>query len=67
MSDLHPRYRIVKKAELALAGFMIKLEKDHGLTYVETVRILTTALAEATRYALREERHGDAETPADRD
>jgi len=61
---LHPRFRVVKEAELALSMALLDLEKKHELTYAEVVLILTAALSEATRYALREERHGDAVTPS---
>jgi hypothetical protein len=67
---LHPRVRQVEAARLDLANAVIVWQQAHpDLTYGELFSILGDVLggriASAAQYLIREERHGDAETPGD--
>jgi hypothetical protein len=62
---LHPRVKMVKKAELKLLDIFIKgieeIDKSYDLTYGEYLRIITNVfsgeLNMIAKYMIREERH----------
>lgn len=56
---LHPRYYIVKDAELELSAFFLTLMEKHELTFGEAVKALNAQIANVAKYAIRFERHGD--------
>jgi hypothetical protein len=63
--QIHERHFIVADAQNAIAKLLLDVEKKYDLTYAEMVGILAGQLAAMTKYAIREERHGDASKPGD--
>lgn len=61
----HPRTLKVQAADAAIRQAVVDLVIQHDLTYVEAARCVTSALDQLLKYALREERHGDADRKAD--
>lgn len=64
--ELHPRYQITKRFELALREAIGKVIEAHAvdhLTPLEVARVLNTVLGSETghwlNYCLRDERHPD--------
>jgi len=62
---IHERHFIVADAQNEIAKLLLDVEQKYDLTYAETVGILAGQLASLTKYAIREERHGDASKPGD--
>lgn len=60
---MHPREVVVRTAELEIDQAVAAVIKTHALTYGEVFRILAALVASSAKYLIREERHGDAETP----
>lgn len=64
---IHPRVKIVDKALRGIKESI--LEHIKPLTTAETVQVVTRALSDElvsiAKYAIREERHGDASEPGD--
>lgn len=56
---VHPREKIVNKADLEFADFYIAWFTKHDLTFGEIVRILSSTLASVGKYLIRSERHPD--------
>jgi len=71
MPKLHPRYWIVKKAEVELSKAVMDIAQKHELTTAEQLKVVAAALGDAVgsiaKYAIRQERHGDSDTPGDWD
>ena len=64
---LHKRMRIVDKARNEHAEWFVGLLDRYDLTYIEAMQILTDRINSCLKYMLRDERHGDFETPADQE
>jgi hypothetical protein len=56
---LHPRYRIVNKAQLELSEAFHEIWRKHELTTLEAYMIAMETGQPLLRYLLRTERHGD--------
>lgn len=56
---IHPRTRIVQKAELEIGDAISGAIKEHELTFAEIQQILATQQLRWLKYALRHERHPD--------
>lgn len=56
---IHPRTRIVERAELEIGDAVREAIEKHDLTFVETQQILATTQLRWLKYALRHERHPD--------
>lgn len=54
---LHPRTAVVEQARCELTRSLIDIETRHGLTMVETIKILNESQASLIKYAIRAERH----------
>lgn len=54
---LHPRTQPVAQAEAAIKTELWRLQDEHGLTYVEMLRVLIAHQQDISKYLLREERH----------
>jgi len=65
MPRLHPRYHDVKNADIALATFIAGLSEKCDLTDTELIDLIAKQLAHFTHLAVRMERHGDVNKPAD--
>lgn len=64
--ERNPRTQMVAMASLDIEGAVYRIAAEAGLTYIETVGALSSALSGLTRDALRQERHpDDPEKPAD--
>ena len=65
----HPRTKVCQQAEIEMRGALLDGSKKHDLTDIEYLRAVnqasSDALASCTKYMLRVERHGNAETQAD--
>lgn len=61
MARGHPRNEIEAKAKLAVVNTL----SEHDLTPIERVRLLSELIQRYSTRALRYERHGDYQTPAD--
>lgn len=61
----HPRTLIVATAQAAIGAGIAQVEQKYDLTNYELVKCLAEYLSLSMKYALRVERHGDAEYPAD--
>ena len=62
----HPREQQIREAETILQGAIIRvIESDLTLAeYVSVLsRVCSEAICEATKYVIREERHGSADKP----
>lgn len=61
---IHPREEIVRRAENELANTLATTVAKHRLTEPEALRAVNAAcsswIASVAKYAIREERHGDA-------
>jgi hypothetical protein len=70
---IHARFFLVQRAEvelgLAISEFMLKQDKAEPLTQVEWLQVLNNVmnkeLGHVIKYMIREERHGNQETPGD--
>ena len=56
---IHPRTRIVERAELQLGDAVRAAVREHDLTTVELMQILASTQLRWLKYALRAERHPD--------
>jgi hypothetical protein len=56
---IHPRTRIVQRAELEIGEAVEGVVMKHKLTHTELQQILATVQLHWLKYALREERHPD--------
>lgn len=54
---IHPRTQTVRLAGLDIESAILRIADEAGLTYVELVGILSSAISGHTKYALRAERH----------
>jgi hypothetical protein len=65
MPKQHPREVLVQEAELNLREAILKVTKD--LTEAESLRVVNSVMSShigsVAKYAIREERHGNTETP----
>jgi hypothetical protein len=61
----HPRTLIVATAQAAIGAAIAQIEQKYDLTPYELVKCLAEYLSLSMKYALRVERHGDPEYPAD--
>ena len=50
---------------VSLEAFLCDWVRKHDLTLIEEARLLSQAVNDALRYALRQERHGTTEKKAD--
>lgn len=64
---IHPREERTRKAEYALKGAVHDIIVRHDLTEAEGLRVVNAALSDrvggVAKYAIREERHGNTDTP----
>ncbi len=64
---IHPREERVRKAENELRELLCSITEKHELTEAEKLRVINAIasdwIAGVAKYAIREERHGDANTP----
>jgi hypothetical protein len=65
LPKLHERFRPVQIAKVELGTLLSEWAKKHDLTLIEEAKLLSEAVDDALRYALREERHGTTEKRAD--
>lgn len=67
MSTLHPREENVRRAEIAIDKAVSEIIGREKLTTAETIRVLVHTLgdrlASIAKFAIRLERHGDADKP----
>ena len=56
---LHPRTRIVTRAEIQMGEAIDAIVEEHSLTITETFICLTRYMQLSLKYALRSERHPD--------
>ena len=61
----HPRLKKVLDAQTEIVHAITAVEEKYDLTAIEVVKILNEYTALTLKYALRVERHGDLEYPAD--
>jgi hypothetical protein len=61
----HPRSLLVPTAKAAMAYAVYRVEAKYDLTAIELVQCLADVIQGSMKYALRMERHGDPEYPAD--
>jgi hypothetical protein len=61
----HPRTLIVATAKAAMAHAIYQVDEKYDLTAIELVQCLAEIIQGSMKYALRLERHGDPEYPAD--
>jgi hypothetical protein len=54
---IHPRTRIVEKAELEIGDAVREVAGRHELTHIELQQILASTQLKWLKYALRQERH----------
>lgn len=54
---LHPRTLPVQAASGEIRTTLWRLQDEHGLTYVEMLRVVNDHAQDITKYLLREERH----------
>ena len=54
---IHPRTRIVERAEIQIGDAVRQAIKEHELTFAEIQQILATTQLRWLKYALRHERH----------
>ncbi|MGV8131216.1 MAG: hypothetical protein ACP5N7_03915 [Candidatus Pacearchaeota archaeon] len=57
MVKINPRYTIVKEAEMRFRSFFLDLEKEYSLTFGELFQILSSSMADLSKYLIRVERH----------
>lgn len=63
---LHPRTRVVQRAERKIGDVIEQAREEFGLTAVELLQILSSAQLHVLKYELRRERHpGDPGRNAD--
>ena len=65
LPTLHERFRLVQIAKGDLEAFLCDWVKKHDITHIEEARLLSQALDDILRYALRQERHGTTEKKGD--
>lgn len=67
LPKIHSREREVEKAEMDLRSRLLEWMKEHDLTTYEHLRVVNQVLsgeiAGTLKYAIREERHGNTDTP----
>ena len=61
----HPRTLIVATAKTMMGHTIYQVEEKYDLTAIELVQCLAEIIQHSMKYALRVERHGDSEYPAD--
>ena len=57
MVKIHPRYPIVNQAEIKFRSFFLDLEKEYDLSFGELFKILSSSMADLSKYLIRGERH----------
>jgi hypothetical protein len=65
LPKLHERFNLVQKAKGELGRLLTDWTLAHHLTLIEEAQLLSQAVDDALRYALRKERHGTTEKKAD--
>lgn len=69
MSEIHPRTILVRKAENDLRGALLDVREKYGLTSLEELQVVQRMHDEIVggyiKHAMRYERHGNYDTPAD--
>lgn len=64
---IHPRELLVRQAENDLRIALLDIKTRHGLTEAEALRMINTATSEwiggVAKHSIREERHGNTDTP----
>lgn len=64
---MHPRERAVRKARSALQSCLTQWLQHHDLTTYEEIMVISdvmgSAITGAMKLAIREERHGNTDTP----
>jgi len=67
LPKIHPRSELVRKAELKIQEAFLK--ETEGLTTGEVLRVCASVFGSQVgtiaKYAIRRERHGDADRPGD--
>lgn len=61
----NPRASQVARAKVDLELLILKFAGEHDMTDIELLQALTSMQQSTLKYMLREERHGDQDTPAD--
>lgn len=64
-SGHHPRTLVVVTTNAAIGAALAQIEEKYNLTNYEVVKCLFDYMSLSMKYALRVERHGDPEYPAD--
>jgi hypothetical protein len=66
----HPREQRCVEAEVALSSAILDITQKHALTEAEALRVVNAAcsswIGNSAKYAIREERHGNTDTPGGR-
>jgi len=64
---IHPREEIVRGAENGIRLALADIVQEHKLTEAEALRVVNAALSDwiggVAKFAIREERHGNSDTP----
>ena len=60
---IHKRVHIVQEAGAVIGLAICEIQEKYKLTFAEVVMILGGELQLNAKYAIREERHGDASIP----
>lgn len=64
---IHPREKKCTAAESELRGVILGLDQKHKLTQAELIQVLTHVFSDEIlsmmKYAIRQERHGNTDTP----
>jgi hypothetical protein len=67
MPRLHKREKLIRDAESELRRAVMEVDEKYNLTQFEYIQLLHVILGEAIltvcKYGIRQERHGDTETP----
>lgn len=54
---IHPRYKVVNEAKIKFETFFLDLEKEYHLTFGEMFQIISSSMADLSKYLIRAERH----------
>lgn len=63
MIPIHPRVIVVRQASIEIAQAVTNAMQKHELTYAEAFSILGEQISGLAKFAIRQERHGDTDTP----
>lgn len=67
MPSIHPREKLVNKAEREIENTISNILEKHDLTVAEELRVLAAVLGNrigmTAKFMIREERHGDTDKP----